>query len=173
MTLRTPARLAGLAVAVLASPAAAEGLRVEITLPEIAVASYYRPYLSAWIEQGESRDHAGTLAVWYDMRLRDNLGQSWLRNLRSWWRAAGSEMTLPADGVSGPTRAPGTHVLDFPADHPALAALAPGPHTLAVEVVRENGERELLRAPFEWGAASDAMAEGETEITRMRVESLP
>lgn len=164
----------GLAAALLtAAPAAAGGLQVDLTLPEIAANPYYRPYLAAWIE-GPDKALQGTVAVWYDTRLRDNLGAGFLRDLRTWWRAEGKAMTLPADGISGPTRAPGQHSITLSGDHPVLAALSPGDYVLAVEVAREDGGRALLRAPFRWGDAGSAgHAEGATEITALAVTVTP
>lgn len=171
------ARLASAATAtaaLIATPAAAGGLEVEITLPEIAAAPYYRPYLAAWIEDAAAKEIRGTVAVWYDTRLRDNIGAGFLRSLRTWWRSAGEAMTLPADGISGPTHGPGSHALTIPGDSGVLAALAPGDYVLVAEVAREDGGREVLRAPFAWGgAANTGEAEGDTEITRLRVSVAP
>ncbi|WP_124085232.1 DUF2271 domain-containing protein, partial [Pseudogemmobacter humi] len=87
-------------IALFAAPTAAGSLEFEVTLPEIDTSPYYRPYLAAWIEDPASKEIRGTVAVWYDTRLRDNLGRGFLRDLRSWWRAEGEALTLPADGIS-------------------------------------------------------------------------
>ncbi|MCB5410899.1 DUF2271 domain-containing protein [Pseudogemmobacter faecipullorum] len=146
----------------------AGGLSFAVTLPEMAASPYYRPYLAAWIET-DARAAQGTVAVWYDTRLKDNLGTTFLRELRSWWRATGKSLDLPADGITGPTRAAGRHEVTLEAGHPALAALEPGEYVLAVEVTREDGGRDVLRAPFSWGGAGSAEARGEGEITALSV----
>lgn len=160
--------------ALVAGPALAGGLEFEVTLPQPEASPAYRPYLAAWIEEPGSKDIRGTVAVWYDTRLRDNLGRGFLRDLRSWWRAEGEKLDLPADGLSGPTRGPGTHKVEVSPTNAALTGLVAGDYILAVEVSREDGGRETLRAPFSWGGAENsAEALGEREITRLRVRAKP
>ncbi len=157
-------------LALVGTPAAAATLTLKVTLPEIDSATYYHPYLAAWIERADDRQAAGTLAVWYDTKLRDGLGKGWLRELRTWWRTAGKNTTLPSDGVSGATRGPGVQTLSFGADHPVLSSLPAGEYNVVVEVAREQGGRELLRAPFVWGGASiTATSAGKTELTSIAV----
>ncbi len=162
--------LSAAALALAGTPAAAGTLALKVALPQVDSATYYHPYLAAWIERADNRQQVGTLAVWYDTRLRDGLGKGWLRELRTWWRTAGKNTELPADGISGATRGPGLHTLNFGADHPALSGLAPGEYNVVVEVAREQGGRELLRAPFVWGgAAITATSAGRTELTSIAV----
>lgn len=157
-----------------AGPAAAASLTLQVTLPDLHATSYYRPYLAAWVERPEDKAAMGTLALWYDTRLRDGLGKSWLRQLRTWWRTGGEQLALPVDGVSGATRPAGTHTLQFADAKGALAQLPPGRYQMAIEVAREQGERELLRVPFEWrGAANTAHAEGSKELGRVTVTVSP
>jgi hypothetical protein len=141
--------------------ASAATLTVDLSLPESPSGlGYDRPYLAVWVERAQDQTVAGTLAVWYDLRLRNNLGQTWLRQLRTWWRKTGESLTLPADGVSGATRPAGRHVLRYEADHAALAQLPQGDYALVVEVARERGGRDLVRAPFHWpGRATTAVAQ--------------
>lgn len=161
-------------IALLASPAAAGSLAFEVTLPVPDASPAYRPYLAAWIEDPADGAIRGTVAVWYDTRLRDNLGRGFLRDLRQWWRAEGEALALPADGISGPTRAPGSHRVEVPAGNPTLGALADGDYILAVQVSREGGGRETLRTPFTWGGSANAAeATGERELTRLKVSVTP
>ncbi|WP_225783090.1 DUF2271 domain-containing protein [Xenophilus sp. Marseille-Q4582] len=165
---------ATLAALAASSPAAAASLTVQLTLPSIDTATYYRPYLAAWVEKADDRATVGPLAVWYDTKLRDNLGQSWLRQLRTWWRSSGEKLALPADGISGATRPAGTHTLQFSDAKGVLAGLPAGRYQLAVEVAREQGERELLRVPFDWGgSANDARAQGRKELGPVSVRVQP
>lgn len=167
--------LSGAALTLAAGPAAAASLTLQLTLPAIDTAAYYRPYLAAWVEKaGEDKAVVGTLAVWYDTRLRDNGGRGWLRNLRNWWRVTGEQLALPADGVSGATRPAGTHTLQFSDTSGALAGLPAGHYQLAIEVAREKGGRELLRLPFAWGGgAQSADASGNKELGPVHLAVAP
>ena len=33
------------------------------------------------------------LSVWYDLKLKDNEGTKWLKDMRQWWRKTGRELT--------------------------------------------------------------------------------
>ena len=159
------------ALALAAGPVAAGSLTLQITLPEVHTASYYRPYLAAWVEKADEKAVVGTLAVWYDMRLKDGLGKGWLRNLRTWWRMGGEQLALPVDGVTGATRPVGKHALHFAGGKGPLAQLPPGRYQIVVEAVREQGERELVRVPFEWGrAANTARVQGSKELGQVTVD---
>jgi hypothetical protein len=140
----------------IAAPAAAAGT-ISITLPQIKVAEYHRPYVAAWIELaggGPTR----SLAVWYDGKKAGNEpGTKWLADLRSWWRKGGRSLAMPADGISGATRAPGTYTIPMPAD------IRPGAYVLNVEAAREAGGRELVSVPIAVPAAG-ARATGHTEL---------
>jgi hypothetical protein len=152
----THALVAAALLNLLAGSAHAATLDVEVSLPTIASAAYHYPYLAAWIERADDQSAAGTLAVWYDQRLRDGLGKLFLHDLRSWWRKTGETTTLPSDGISGATRGPGTYALHFSDKQGTLAQLPAGKYLLAVEVVREQGGRSVLRAPFSWGGSNTA-----------------
>lgn len=165
--------LAALAFSTAGTAAQPAQLHIEIELPEPDTGPAYRPYLAAWIEGADS-SFQGTLALWYDMRLRDNLGETFLRDLRKWWRRGGESLALPADAVSGPTRPPGLHRLELGEDHPVLNSLPPGDYVLAVEVTREDGGRDSLRSPFQWGAGpSGGEALGQGEVRRLALNVRP
>lgn len=161
-------RLTGLTVtalgasAMVASPAAAQTLDLTITIPRLNVAEYHRPYVAVWLEREGSAPR--TLAVWYDSDMRNNEGTKWLRDVRQWWRASGRSMSFPADGVTGATRAPGTHKLSFTAGRGPMPQLSGGNYTLVVEAAREVGGRELLRLPFSVPKGGSARAQGSSEL---------
>jgi len=164
-----PAALAGL----IATPALAADLTVSIQIPEMSVAEYHKPYVAVWIEGADKS--ITNLAVWYDVKAKDNKGNEWLKDLRQWWRKIGRETTMPADGLSSATRAPGEHTLDFSGSNEPLKNLKPGQYTLVVEAAREVGGRELLKVPFTWPAASAASgsAQGTTELGAVKLELKP
>jgi len=136
------------ATALIAGPAAAQTMDVQVTVPRMTVAEYHAPYVAMWIE-AEGKP-ARTLQIWYDFDNRENGGKKWLADVRQWWRASGRTLTLPANGVSGATRPPGTHKVSFPSKGGPLAGIAPGNYTLLIEAAREVGGREVVRIPFSW-----------------------
>lgn len=136
--------------------AAAQTLDVSVTIPRLSVAEYHRPYVAIWIEKEGSP--ARTLSVWYDDDMKANEGTKWLRDIRQWWRVSGRTMKFPAAGVTGATKAPGTHKLSL------RPQLAPGNYTLVVEAAREVGGRELVRLPFSLPRGGTARAAGTSEL---------
>ncbi|MBX3619802.1 MAG: DUF2271 domain-containing protein [Rhizobacter sp.] len=165
----------GAAVALSASaPALAADLNLKLELPRLPVAEYHRPYVAVWLERPGDASFAANLAVWYDIKKRDNGGTKWLKDLRQWWRKSGRDLQLPLDGVSAATRAPGEHLLGFGAA-PALAALPAGRYELVVEAARENGGREVLRAPLDWPvkAAQTVRLQGGHELGAVTLELKP
>lgn len=155
-----PASLALIAGA-FAAPAATAGT-ITVTLPRPAVAEYKKPYVAGWLEPaggGAPR----SLFVWYDVRKAGNEpGTKWLADLRSWWRKSGRDLKLPADGVSGATKGPGSYMIPLPAD------LAIGNYVLNVEAARENGGRELVSVAVAVPSLT-ARAAGKTELGAVAV----
>ena len=140
--------------------AAAGQLTATIEIPRLDVAEYHRPYVAAWIES-EQRDIVANLALWYDLELPDREGETWLKDLRQWWRKSGRELQFPIDGVSTPTKPVGQHQITFDLAQTQLPSLGPGTYYFVVEASREVGGRELVRIPFQW---SDAPAVNESAI---------
>lgn len=152
------------------APALAADLNVTVEIPRLTVAEYHKPYVAIWIENPADASAAGTLAVWYDADNREDHGAKWLKDMRQWWRKAGREMSFPADGVSGATRAPGPQKLVFAGSKGALKALKPGQYNLVVEAAREVGGHEAVRVPFTWGKpGKPASAKGSAELGAVTV----
>ncbi|MGO4305597.1 MULTISPECIES: DUF2271 domain-containing protein [unclassified Cupriavidus] len=163
----------GLAAAPLA-PAMAADMNVKVEIPRLNVAEYHRPYVSVWVERAD-QSPVSTLAVWYDGKLKDGEGTKWLKDMRQWWRKAGRDMQMPADGISGATRAPGEHVVSFADGKVPLGKLPAGDYQLVVEAAREVGGREIVRVPFAWPpkAIQTARARGDNELGGVAVELKP
>jgi len=152
------------AAGALAAPASAQTMNVSVAIPRLTVAEYHRPYVALWLEKEGGT--ARTLSVWYDYDMRNGEGTKWLRDIRQWWRVSGRSLKLPADGISGATRAPGEQKIAFVAGKGPLGAMSPGNYTLVVEAAREVGGRELVRLPFSWPPKPGASvkAQGSTEL---------
>ena len=150
----------------LATPAYAATLDINVEIPKLNVAEYHRPYVAVWIE-GADQKVAANLSVWYQQTSNsEGHGTKWLPDLRQWWRKSGRSLKVPVDGVTGPTKPVGKHALSF-SDKQHPAKLAPGQYTLVVEAAREVGGRELLKIPFTWpakGAPQSGKAQGATEL---------
>jgi hypothetical protein len=61
---KTNAGLAALALAGLATTAAAAEMSVTITIPRLDVAEYHRPYLAAWIERADQIGESLIMRRW-------------------------------------------------------------------------------------------------------------
>ena len=156
------------------SPALAAGIDVSLTIPTLKVAEYHRPYVAIWIENPD-KTAVKTLAVWYDIKLKNQEGETWLKDMRQWWRRAGRAMDLPVDGVSGATRAPGRHQVSFTGGRAPLGTLPAGSYNLVVEAAREVGGREMVRIPFQWPPKANAGGEarGSAELGAVRLTLKP
>lgn len=166
--------LSALGSMALGSPAWAASVQLQLALPRLNVAEYHRPYVAVWLEKPGEPGAMAQLAVWYDLKKANNGGSKWLRDMRQWWRQGGRNLTLPADGVSGATRAPGEQVIKL-GQHAALAQLPAGQYEMVVEAAREGGGREVLRLPLSWPptSAQTSQAQGEHELGALRLTSQP
>jgi hypothetical protein len=161
-------------IGLMSTPVAAADLALTVEIPAMSVAEYHRPYVAIWVERSD-QTVAANLAVWYALKNQNNEGTKWLKDLRQWWRRSGRDLAMPADGVSGATRAPGQHAITFSSASGPLASLAPGSYQLVVEAAREVGGRELVRVPFTWPAqaAASANGKGSTELGAVVVNVRP
>lgn len=139
----------------------ASAASISVTIPRVTVAEYHKPYVAVWLEP-TAGGTARTLTVWYEVKKGGNEpGTKWLSDLRAWWRKGGKSLKMPADGVSGATRAPGTYVIPLPAD------VKPGAYILNVEAARETGGRELVSLPLNLSAKTS----GKTELGAISVSA--
>ena len=153
------------AAAAVSGSAMAADLTVSVEIPRLSVAAYHRPYVAVWIERPDATA-VRTLSVWYEVS-NVTEGEDWLKDMRTWWRRGGRALSLPMDGVSSATKAPGRHAVTVPAAR--LRDLAAGDYVMVVEAAREQGGREAVRVPFRWGAANTARASGTTELGAVSV----
>ncbi|WP_339822767.1 DUF2271 domain-containing protein [uncultured Parasphingorhabdus sp.] len=157
-----------------ASPAMAEKMTVSYTIPRMTVAEYHRPYTAIWIEDAAGKAVA-TLNVSYDVDLKGEDGRKWLTDLRGWWRKAGRSTTMPAQGISGPTQAPGTHRVTLTNGRKPLGTLKAGAYKLRVEAAREVGGREMVTIPFSWSGKGslNLSAKGKSELGAVSLSIKP
>jgi hypothetical protein len=157
-----------------AAPALAADLEISIEVPKLDVAEYHKPYVAVWLERPD-QTVAANLAVWYDVANPKKEGDKWLKDLRQWWRRAGRDLHVPADGLTSATRAPGSHTLTFDAAHTALKDLPAGEYQIVVEAAREVGGREVLRVPLQWPPKEGATntAKGASELGAIAVTVKP
>lgn len=149
-------------------------LSLKLEIPRLSVAEYHVPYVALWLQRAGDAAFAGHVAVWYDLKKKDNGGAKWLRDMRQWWRQGGRDAAMPMDGVSGATRAPGEHTLQL-GGAKALATLPAGDYELVVEAAREGGGREVLRLPLKWpvSTAAQAAAQGSHELGALTLQAKP
>lgn len=126
----------------LTSQALADAFSVDVEVPRKRVAEYHAPYVAFWVENAD-RSTLEPLGLWYDDQ------EKWLKDIRQWWRRTGRSQSAPYDGLTGATRSPGTHTVDF-SKLDALQSLPAGEYTLVVEAAREVGGREVVKLPFRW-----------------------
>lgn len=164
---RLPVTVTLVVGALFALPAYTAELQISVEIPQLKVAEYHRPYVAVWIE-GADQKVLANLSVWYQQRNNsEGHGTKWLPDLRQWWRKSGRSLKVPVDGVTGPTKPAGKHLLAFNDRQPQLAGLAAGEYTLVVEAAREVGGRELLKIPFHWStkpATQKGRAQGNSEL---------
>ena len=162
-----------LTAAVAAVPALSAELTLKVQLPRMDIAEYHKPYVAAWIEKASDQSFAGNVALWYDVKKRNNDGAKWLKDMRSWWRKSGHDNPA-VDGITGATRGAGEHALNL-LDSQAVTTLSPGQYEMVVEAAREDGGREVVRVPFEWPLrkAESAKAQGSGELGVVSIEAKP
>lgn len=146
-------------------------LSLGVEIPRIKMAEYHRPYVAIWLE--DAAGQVTNLALWYNVNNPRKEGDRWLRDTRQWWRKAGRELNLPVDGLSSPTRSPGTHQVRM--DGAALKALPPGAYRLTVEAAREKGDYEILTLPVQLPVTKKtvAQAKGDKELGLVRLSLTP
>jgi hypothetical protein len=146
LTMKLQTTLA-LTLPVLSGWASGADIAVKFEIPQLNVAEYHRPYVAMWIEKSD-QSMAAPLAVLYEVKKKDNGGAKWVKDLRTFWRKGGRDLTLPADGISGATRNTGEQTLTFGPARTDIATLPAGDYQLVIEAARESGGRELVKVPF-------------------------
>jgi hypothetical protein len=158
----------------MAAPALAADVTLTVSIPRLNVAEYHRPYVAVWLERPD-QSFVGNVAVWYDLKLKDNEGTKWLKDMRQWWRRTGRDLKMPVDGLSSATRPPGEHKVAVDTGKAPIAGLSDGEYHLVIEAAREVGGREILRIPFRWPlkAAESLKVQGGHELGEIVLDLKP
>lgn len=146
-------------------------LQLEVSIPRLQVAEYHKPYVAVWLE--DSQRKVTQIAVWYDVEMENGKGEEWLADLRQWWRRDGRKLSFPIDGITGATKGPGMHTVDFDLSK-AFKNLPAGKYTLRIEAAREVGGRELLQIPLNLPLNSSELpltVEGSSELGLVRLSA--
>ena len=149
-------------------------MKVSVEIPRLNVAEYHRPYVAVWLEKPD-QTFVGNLAVWYDLKLKDNEGTKWLKDMRQWWRKSGRELEMPVDGLSSATRAPGEHPITFALDKAPVKDLAPANITWWSRPRAKSAAARLLRVPFQWPAkaADNPRSKASTSSAQVALDLKP
>ena len=130
-------------------------LEVELTLADLNVQPYHRPYVAVWLETPD-RKHVTTLALWVQKA-------EWFKDLRQWWRKAGKG-NAQFDGVSGATKRAGTYTISWDGNDLNGNPVTPGKYLLNIEVVREEGGRDYSRIELDLTQSEKITIEGKNEF---------
>lgn len=136
--------------------AAAKEIGINLELPAIAAEPYHRPYVAIWLENSD-RKAVATVALWWQK-------DTWLKDLRQWWRKVGRDGTEGIDAYTGATRKPGNYTLKWAPVDTKGKALPPGKYILNFEASREEGGRDHVKQEIELGKASEFKIPATKEI---------
>jgi hypothetical protein len=123
--------------------AQAESINIDLTLPTLEVSPYHRPYVAVWLETTDRRG-IETIAAWYEK-------DDWLKDMRQWWRKLGKSNPKRYDAVSGATRKPGKHHIQWTVIDSQGKPIPKGEYYLCLEAAREAGGRDFLRQKITLG----------------------
>jgi hypothetical protein len=132
-------------------------LEIELTLPDLDVQPYHRPYVAVWLETPE-RKHVTTVALWVEKA-------EWFKDLRQWWRKAGKS-DANFDGVTGATKRPSTYTINWNGTDLDGKAVTAGKYLLNLEVVREEGGRDYTRVELDLNKDGKITIDGTNEFSQ-------
>lgn len=112
-------------------------LDIEFELPKLDVGMYARPYVAIWIEDAQGQP-VRTVALWQKE-------DTWLKDIRRWWRQVGRYDRALIDAVTSATRPAGQYRLQWDGLDDEGQPLVQGEYLFYAEVVREHGGRDVVR----------------------------
>ncbi|TGE83811.1 DUF2271 domain-containing protein [Pseudoalteromonas sp. KS88] len=138
------------------SNTSAAELEIELTLPELDVQPYHRPYVAVWLETPK-RKHVTTVTLWVEKA-------EWFKDLRQWWRKAGKS-DANFDGVTGATKRPGSYTINWDGKDLEGNPVTAGKYLLNLEVVREEGGRDYKRMELDLSEDGKMTIAGKKEFS--------
>lgn len=152
-----------LATGFAANAAADAPLKVALTVPDLDADPYHRPYVAIWIETPE-RDGLKTLVLWHYQE-----DDTWLKDLRQWWRKLGRGNRESVDAISGATRRPDHYEITWDGRDKEGSLLPSGEYLLNFEVVREEGDRTYYRETIQLGKAGTIKLPANNELGEITI----
>ena len=136
-------------------------LTISVELARINDFRARRPYLAAWIEDGD-KFPVRTIALWVEKpRYIDEL-KAWYKGDRLRSLAEGSDLTR---SVSSATRPAGKYTLKWDGKDNAGKLVKPGKYNVLIEAAREHGTYQLLHEEIDFsGTPKKVQLPGGTEI---------
>lgn len=126
-------------------------LVVQFELAKSEGYDYHRPYVAVWLEDEEGKP-VRTGLLFLETK---QPGPQWHRELIRWYRndqaRRKTDETDLIGTISGATRGPGEYKVVFDGLDDRGKVLKPGKYVLLLEVSREHGEYQLIRAPLALG----------------------
>lgn len=153
-------RIALLLLSLTAPAFATSKLAIDVTIPELNVNPYHRPYVAVWLES-EDRMYVTTIALWAD-------DMEWYKDLRQWWRKAGRSIQS-FDAVTGATKKPGKYSIQWTGKDLSGETISPGNYVLKLEASREEGGREFIKTKIKIDQQGQFTLVGKHEFAQINV----
>lgn len=151
----------------LTAKTAAGTINIDLTVPELKVDPYHRPYVAIWLES-PNRKGLQTIAIWYEK-------DDWLKDLRQWWRKLGRGNTNAYDTVTGATRKPGSYAIRWESKDNMSMPITAGEYWLCFEASREAGGRDFFRQKIQLGIGESQsyQIDGDIEFGQISISIQP
>lgn len=139
-------------------------LAIHVKLPRFDIADYQGPYVTVWLTDNKNKLIRNLLIRGTD--------ESWLKDLRTWWRKIGRKDDTLIDAMSGATDKYNPIDILWDGFDQYGKKVMQDDLILHVEAAREHGERTYKRLPFNISALNDTNVQmkGDGELGDIQVE---
>lgn len=135
-------------------------LVIDVTIPELDVNPYHKPYVAVWLETPK-RQYVTTITLWAD-------DMEWYKDLRQWWRKA-SRSKQSFDGVTGATKKPGNYQITWSGKDANGKTVPAGSYLLNIEASREEGGREFIKSKITIDQQGHVSVIGKRELGQISI----